>query len=87
VINNVSAFSSSGIGIGLIAMLGACSWLFLVFQKRKFIKLKAKLFQQNGGLILERHLRELGATKKAKIYTFEELKVATKNYRESRIIG
>ncbi|KAE8100172.1 hypothetical protein FH972_018097 [Carpinus fangiana] len=75
------------IGIGLIAMLGGSSWLFLVLQKRKYIKLKAKLFQQNGGLILERRLRALGSTKKAKIFTFEELKVATKNYRENRIIG
>ncbi|XP_059454779.1 putative wall-associated receptor kinase-like 16 [Corylus avellana] len=78
---------SIGIGIGLIAMLGGSSWLFLVLQKRKYIKLKAKLFQQNGGLILERRLRALGSTRKAKIFTFEELKVATKNYRESRIIG
>ncbi|KAE8100171.1 hypothetical protein FH972_018096 [Carpinus fangiana] len=78
---------SIGIGIGLIAMLGGSSWLFLVLQKKKYIKLKAKLFQQNGGLILERRLRALGSTKKAKIFTFEELKLATKNYRESRIIG
>jgi serine/threonine protein kinase len=68
-------------------MLGGSSWLFLVLQKRKYIKLKAKLFQQNGGLILERRLRALGSTKKAKIFTFKELKLATKNYRENRIIG
>ncbi|XP_059454881.1 wall-associated receptor kinase 5-like [Corylus avellana] len=78
---------SIGIGIGLIAMLGGSSWLFLVFQKRKYIKLQAKLFQQNGGLILQRRLRALGSTKKSKIFTFEELKVATKNYRENRVIG
>jgi serine/threonine protein kinase len=85
--HNVSTFPSSGIGIGLIAMLGGSLWLFLVLQKRKYIKLQAKLFQQNGGLILQRRLRALGSTKRAKIFTFEELKVSTKNYRESRIIG
>jgi serine/threonine protein kinase len=56
----------------------------LVLQKRKYIKLKAKLFQQNWGLILQWRLRELGSTKKAKNFTFEELKKATKNYKESR---
>jgi serine/threonine protein kinase len=68
-------------------MLGGSSWLFLVFQKRKFIKLNAKLFQQNGGLILKRRLQELGSHKKAKIYASEELRVATKNYKKSMIIG
>jgi len=86
-INNVSTFSTAGIGTSLIAMLGGSSLLYFVLQKRKYIKLKAKLFQQNGGLILQRHLRELGSTKKAKIFTFEELKKATNNYKESRIIG
>jgi len=68
-------------------LLGGSSGLYCVLQKRISIKLKVKLFQRNGGLILERHLCELGSTKKAKIFTFEELKKATNNYKESRIIG
>ncbi|XP_059454880.1 wall-associated receptor kinase 2-like [Corylus avellana] len=77
-----------GIGISLIALLGGSSWLYLVLKKRRFIKLKEKFFQQNGGLILERHLNEqVGSTETAKIFTVEELKKATKNYDESRIIG
>ena len=61
------------------------------FQARISIKLKAKLFLKNGGLKLEKHLSgsEQGRStaKKAKIFTFEELKEATNNYEESRIIG
>jgi serine/threonine protein kinase len=68
-------------------LLGGSSGLYCVLQKRISIKLKVKLFQRNGGLILERHLCELGSTKKAKIFTFEELKKATNNFKESRIIG
>ena len=86
--HNVSTFSSAGIGISLIALLGGSSWLYLVLRKRRFIKLKEKFFQQNGGLILERHLKEqVGSTETAKIFTVEELKKATKSYDESRIIG
>jgi hypothetical protein len=55
---NVSTFSSAGIGINLIALLEGSSWLYLVLGKRRFIKLKEKFFQQNGGLILERYLKE-----------------------------
>jgi serine/threonine protein kinase len=86
--HNVSTFSSAGIGISLIALLGGSSWLYLVLRKRRFIKLKEKFFQQNGGLILERYLKEqVGSNETAKIFTEEELKKATKNYDENRIIG
>jgi serine/threonine protein kinase len=86
--HNISTFSSAGIGISLIALFGGSSWLYLVLRKRRFIKLKEKFFQQNGGLILERHLKEqVRSTETAKIFTVEELKKSTKNYDESRIIG
>uniref|UniRef100_A0A2N9GSM4 Protein kinase domain-containing protein n=1 Tax=Fagus sylvatica TaxID=28930 RepID=A0A2N9GSM4_FAGSY len=63
------------------------SWLYLVVKKRKLIKLKEKFFQKNGGLILEQQLsRQEGSTEMAKIFTVEELKKATNNYDESRII-
>ena len=63
------------------------SWLYLVVKKRKLIKLKEEFFQQNGGLILEQQVSiQEGSTEIAKIFTVEELKKATNNYDESRII-
>ena len=63
------------------------SWLYLVVKKRKLIKIKEEFFQQNGGLILEQQVSiQEGSTEIAKIFTVEELKKATNNYDESRII-
>ncbi|KAB1227967.1 Wall-associated receptor kinase 2 [Morella rubra] len=61
----------------------------LVLKRRKFIKLKEKYFQQNGGFILERRLNnsQRGSHETVKIFTAEELEKATKRYDESRIIG
>jgi len=64
------------------------SSLYLTFQKRKFIKLKQKFFQQNGGSILLQQLSTREDTSQsAQIFTEEELKKATKNYDENLIIG
>ncbi|KAK7833110.1 putative wall-associated receptor kinase-like 13, partial [Quercus suber] len=50
--------------------------------------LKEKFFEQNGGLILEQQLSRFeGSTETTKIFTEEELKRATNNYNESKIIG
>ncbi|KAB1226394.1 Wall-associated receptor kinase 2 [Morella rubra] len=74
---------------GIIAALLCTSWLYLVLERRKLIKLKEKYFQQNGGLILEQRLNksQRGSHETVKIFTAEELKKATKKYDESRIIG
>jgi hypothetical protein len=64
------------------------SSLYLTYQKRKFIKLKQKFFQKNGGSILLQQLSTREDTSQAaQIFTEEELKKATKNYDESLIIG
>ncbi|KAB1212811.1 Wall-associated receptor kinase 3 [Morella rubra] len=65
------------------------SWLYFVLKRRKFVKLKEKYFQQNGGSILERRLNnsQRGSHETVKIFTAEGLEKATKKYDESRIIG
>lgn len=69
-------------------MIVGSSWLYLVLKKRKLIRLKEKFFKQNGGLILEQQLSRFeGSTETIKIFTEEELKRATNNYNESKIIG
>ncbi|KAK7828287.1 wall-associated receptor kinase 2, partial [Quercus suber] len=77
-----------GIGISFITMLVGSTWLYLIVKKRKLIRLKEKFFKQNGGLILEQQLSRFeGSTETTKIFTQEELKRATNNYNQSKIIG
>jgi hypothetical protein len=64
------------------------SSLYLIFQKRKLIKLKQQFFQHNGGFILLQQLSTREDTSQsAQIFTEKELKKATNNYDESLIIG
>ncbi|XVE60237.1 hypothetical protein DITRI_Ditri05aG0112300 [Diplodiscus trichospermus] len=71
-----------------VAVVAGSAWLYFLHKKRKFIKLKEQFFRQNGGLMLQQQLtgREV-SFKTAQIFTSEELKKATNNYDESRIVG
>ena len=55
-------------------------------KKKKWthLKLKEKFLQQNDGLLLKQQLCNFETTK---IFTAEELKKATNNYDENRVIG
>ena len=64
------------------------SWLYFLIKKRRLVKLKEQIFQQNGGLILQQLLsNKEGSRETTKIYTAKELNKATKNYDVSRIMG
>ncbi|XP_031273709.1 putative wall-associated receptor kinase-like 16 [Pistacia vera] len=77
-----------GVGIFFVVLLVSSSWLYLVLKRRKLMKLKQKFFQQNGGLLLQQQLSKRSTSSEtAKIFAAEELKTATNNYDESRIIG
>ncbi|KAF5179733.1 Wall-associated receptor kinase [Thalictrum thalictroides] len=77
-----------GLGLGLFVVLVGGSWLYLTMKKRHLIKLKEKYFQQNGGLLLKQHMSSHNAgVESTKIFTTEELKVATNNYDQHRILG
>ncbi|XP_026404089.1 wall-associated receptor kinase 2-like [Papaver somniferum] len=77
-----------GIGSGLLFIIVASSWLYLIIKKRRLIKMKEKFFQQNGGLLLKQQiLSNEGGVETSKIFTAEELKLATNNYNESLILG
>ncbi|KAI3847027.1 hypothetical protein MKX03_018206 [Papaver bracteatum] len=77
-----------GIGLGLLFLIIACCSIYLTIKKRKLIKQKEKFFQQNGGLLLQQQLSSTeGGAENSKIFTTEELKLATKNYDESLILG
>lgn len=78
----------TGISIGLLLLLLAGSWIYWWLKKRKLIKLKEKFFEQNGGLVLQQQLvHRRGSSESAKIFSAEQLKKATNNYDESRVLG
>ncbi|CAL5386768.1 unnamed protein product [Camellia sinensis] len=78
-----------GFAIGALAVLVSSSWLYWILKKRKLIVLKEKFFRQNGGLMLKQQLSRLERSTEdlIKIFDSEELKRATNNYDESRIVG
>lgn len=62
--------------------------LYFCIKKRKLIQAREKFFQQNGGLLLkERISTKEGAVEASRIFTAEELKKATNNYANDRILG
>ncbi|CAL5333154.1 unnamed protein product [Camellia sinensis] len=75
--------------IGALVVLVSSSWSYWIFKKRKLIILKEKFFSQNGGLMLKQQLSRLERSTQEliKIFNSEELKQATNNYDESRIVG
>ncbi|KAL9671407.1 hypothetical protein QQ045_008975 [Rhodiola kirilowii] len=77
-----------GISVGLAAFLIVGSWLYWGYNKRKHLLRRQRFFEQNGGLMLRKELSgKEGYTETAKIFTANELKQATNNFDESRIIG
>ena len=72
----------------LLVLLLGCSWIYWGLKRRKLTKLKEKFFQQNGGLLLKQQLsNHQKSIETTRIFTIEELKKATKNYDESRVLG
>ncbi|KVI05247.1 Concanavalin A-like lectin/glucanase, subgroup, partial [Cynara cardunculus var. scolymus] len=72
-----------------IFLLVFIAWLYLGLKKRKLLMLKEKFFRQNGGIMLQQRISGEGNSHhdQAKVFTIEELKRATNNYDETRIIG
>lgn len=72
-----------------IFLLIFIAWLYLGFKERKLIMLKEKFFRQNGGIMLKQRISGEGSSHhdQAKVFTIDELKKATNNYDETRIIG
>ncbi|KAG7944771.1 hypothetical protein I3843_15G120400, partial [Carya illinoinensis] len=76
------------ISISLLVLLLGGSSVLLGLKRRKLIKLQEKYFQQNGGLMLQEHILNRGRSMETtKIFSNDELKKATNNYDESRVIG
>ncbi|KAF8396190.1 hypothetical protein HHK36_017803 [Tetracentron sinense] len=78
----------SGIGLGFLFLFASSSWLYWALKRRRLIKLREKFFQQNGGMVLQQQIaRHRGVSEMAKIFTIQDMKKATNNYHESRVLG
>ncbi|GAU46488.1 hypothetical protein TSUD_402430 [Trifolium subterraneum] len=76
------------VSLSLVALLVGSFYAYFALKKRKLIKLKEQFFQQNGGLLLQQQIgRHGGSTETAKVFTLEELKEATNNFDEGKILG
>ncbi|GAU46487.1 hypothetical protein TSUD_402420 [Trifolium subterraneum] len=76
------------VSLSLVALPIGSFYAYFALKKRKLIKLKEQFFQQNGGLLLQQQIgRHGGSTDAAKIFTLEELKDATNNFNEGKILG
>ncbi|KAL7246121.1 hypothetical protein ACSBR2_001287 [Camellia fascicularis] len=88
--SNISSLIKIALGISIsvsVLLLGG-SWLYWGIRQRNIINLREKFFQQNGDIMLQQQLSMCeGSVQSAKIFTAEDLKKATNNYHENRILG
>ncbi|KAM7518803.1 hypothetical protein LguiB_017765 [Lonicera macranthoides] len=79
---------SLGVSISLLLLVMGSSWIYLILKKRKLMKQRELFFKKNGGFMLKQQLsKQVGSVEKARVFTVEDLKRATNNYDEIRIIG
>ncbi|KAH7687222.1 Non-specific serine/threonine protein kinase protein [Dioscorea alata] len=75
-----------GTGLGFLLILFIISsWSYWALKKHKIRRIKHKYFLQNGGLLLQQHISSQVAT--ARIFTTEELELATDGFHGSRVLG
>ncbi|KAM3204876.1 hypothetical protein P3L10_028286 [Capsicum annuum] len=73
-------------GCGCIAP--SSKFPLIKFTLEKLIKVREKFFQQNGGLLLKHRIfTKEGGVEATRIFTAEELKKATNNYTNDRILS
>ncbi|KAI4307213.1 hypothetical protein L6164_030424 [Bauhinia variegata] len=74
--------------VSFLVLLVISFYIYWGSKKRKIIKQREKFFQQNGGILLQQRIaNHRGSVETAKIFTIEELKIATNNFEEKRVIG
>ncbi|KAK3415907.1 hypothetical protein EUGRSUZ_H01368 [Eucalyptus grandis] len=77
----------AGIGTGLLCLSLFSYWLYRYLRKQRDRIVKQKMFEQNGGLLLQQKFTPHGRDGRAAIFSEEDLQRATDNYSESRFLG
>uniref|UniRef100_A0A0E0PDJ8 Protein kinase domain-containing protein n=1 Tax=Oryza rufipogon TaxID=4529 RepID=A0A0E0PDJ8_ORYRU len=83
----------TALGVGLALTVTLATTLLCYYwtmKKRKVARKRAELFRKNGGLLLQQRFSMIpsqGEESSSKIFSAEELKNATENYSENRILG
>ncbi|KAJ0967580.1 hypothetical protein J5N97_024497 [Dioscorea zingiberensis] len=75
-----------GIGSSLFFLVILASWIYLALEKRKYMKMREQFFKENGGLLLQQHIKS-HTSASFKIFSKEELEKATDNFDTKRILG
>ncbi|KAK3415911.1 hypothetical protein EUGRSUZ_H01363 [Eucalyptus grandis] len=77
----------ASIGMGFLCLSLFSYWLYRYVRKRRDRMVKEKLFNQNGGLLLQQKFAPFGRDGRAAIFSEEDLQRATDNYSQSRFLG
>uniref|UniRef100_A0A0E0PDJ9 Protein kinase domain-containing protein n=1 Tax=Oryza rufipogon TaxID=4529 RepID=A0A0E0PDJ9_ORYRU len=89
--NPYEADGCQGVGLALTVTLATTLLCYYwTMKKRKVARKRAELFRKNGGLLLQQRFSMIpsqGEESSSKIFSAEELKNATENYSENRILG
>ncbi|EEE57630.1 hypothetical protein OsJ_08044 [Oryza sativa Japonica Group] len=88
----VEYYSPTGAIIALpVTITTTASCIYWSFKKRERNRKRAELFKKNGGLLLQQRFAAFTSQGmmdlSARLFGAEELKVATDNYSENRILG
>ncbi|KAD7477976.1 hypothetical protein E3N88_01112 [Mikania micrantha] len=73
--------------IGLFAILSGIAVMCFGIRRRKLIRLREKFFEQNGGVLLKQKIESQGSNVAMTLYSTEQLRKATDNYSQEKIIG
>ncbi|XP_051219791.1 wall-associated receptor kinase 1-like [Lolium perenne] len=78
----------TGVSISVFLVILVCFSALLGVQKRRMLRAKQRFFEQNGGLLLQQQLGSLASSGVAfNIFSEEEIKRATGNFDEARVLG
>ncbi|MED6216721.1 hypothetical protein PIB30_010468 [Stylosanthes scabra] len=76
------------VSVSILALFLVIFNVYCGLKKRELNKIKQQFFQQNGGLLLQQKIaKQKGSIETAKIFSIEELKKATNNFDEGKILG
>ncbi|KAL2473871.1 Wall-associated receptor kinase 5 [Forsythia ovata] len=81
-------YLGTALAISFLILVAVCLWLTREHKKRMDKKSKQKFFKRNGGLLLQHHISSTrGSAPQTKLFVREDLKKATDNFNENRILG